>query len=90
MEFEKLHHFLEEEESMRLKVLQQEAQVKSQVMSTKLETISQQIQNLSSTICDVETALAAKDLPFLQVCAINHRLEKFLNMDHNRTRVIVL
>lgn len=67
-EFEKLHLFLWEEEKTRLKALKQEEEVKSQVMCEKLENIKDQIKTLSATISDIETALTANDLPFLQVC----------------------
>ncbi|XP_042267676.1 zinc-binding protein A33-like [Thunnus maccoyii] len=65
-EFEKLHLFLLEEENTRLKVLKQEEEIKSQVMCEKLELIKSQIKSLSSIISDIETALRARDLPFLQ------------------------
>lgn len=66
-EFEKLHLFLQEEEKSRLKVLKQEKEIKTQVMCEKLEKIQDQINNLSSTISEIEAALTVKDLPFLQV-----------------------
>ncbi|XP_070687491.1 zinc-binding protein A33-like [Pempheris klunzingeri] len=65
-EFEKLHLFLREEENTRLKALKQEEEIKSRVMCEKLENIKDQIKALCSTISDTETALRAKDLPFLQ------------------------
>ncbi|XP_070763142.1 zinc-binding protein A33-like [Enoplosus armatus] len=65
-EFEKLHKFLWEEENTRLKVLKQEGEIKTQVMCEKLENIKDKIKTLSSTISDVERALRASDLPFLQ------------------------
>ncbi|XP_058500782.1 zinc-binding protein A33-like [Solea solea] len=65
-EFQKLHTFLWEEEKTRLKVLRQEEEIKTQVMHKKLDHIKNQIRTLSSTITDIETALRAKDLPFLQ------------------------
>ncbi|XP_071353840.1 zinc-binding protein A33-like [Trachinotus anak] len=65
-EFQKLHLFLWEEENTRLKVLKQEEEIKTQVMCKKLENIKDKIETLSSTISDIETALRAKDLPFLQ------------------------
>ncbi|XP_074488842.1 zinc-binding protein A33-like [Sebastes fasciatus] len=64
--FEKLHLFLREEEKSRLKLLKQEEQIKTQVMSEKLENIKDQIKTLSSTIGDIEADLRAKDLTFLQ------------------------
>lgn len=66
-EFEKMHRFLVEEERHRLKVLQQEEEVKKQVMSEKLRTLTEQIDNLSATISDIEMSLEEKDLPFLMV-----------------------
>lgn len=66
-EFEKLHLFLQEEEKSRLKLLKLEREIKIQVMCEKLENIKRQMKTLSSTISDVEAALTAKDLPFLQV-----------------------
>lgn len=66
-EFEKLHLFLLEEENTRLKLLKQEEKIKTQVMCEKLELIKGQIRSLSSLISDIETALKANDLPFLQV-----------------------
>ncbi|KAK1888335.1 E3 ubiquitin-protein ligase TRIM21 [Dissostichus eleginoides] len=65
-EFEKLHLFLREEENSRLKVLRQEEQIKTQVMCEKLENIQEQIKTLYSTISDIEGALRAEDLTFLQ------------------------
>ncbi|XP_063730880.1 nuclear factor 7, brain-like isoform X2 [Eleginops maclovinus] len=65
-EFEKLHLFLREEENRRLKVLKQEEQIKMQVMCEKLGNIQEQIKTLNSTISDIEVALRAKELTFLQ------------------------
>ena len=62
-----MHLFLLEEENTRLKVLKQEEEIKTQVMCEKLELIKSQIKSLSSIISDIETALRAEDLPFLQV-----------------------
>lgn len=56
-----------EEEGHRLKVLRQEEEVKKQVMCEKLRTLTEQIDNLSATISDIETSLKEKDLPFLMV-----------------------
>lgn len=66
-EFDKLRKFLVEEERHRLKVLRQEEEVKKQVMSEKLMTLTEEIQNLSANIGDMEMALKEKDLPFLMV-----------------------
>ncbi|XP_039988192.1 zinc-binding protein A33-like [Xiphias gladius] len=65
-EFQKLHLFLREEENTRLKELKKEEEIKTQVMCEKVEDIKDKIETLSSTISDIETALRAKDLPFLQ------------------------
>lgn len=48
-------------------MLRQEQEVKSQVMSEKLKSIASQIETLSSTMGDIQAALAAEDLPFLLV-----------------------
>lgn len=66
-EFDKLRKFLVEEERHRLKVLRQEEEVKKQVMSEKLKTLTEEIQNLSANVGDIEMALKEKDLPFLMV-----------------------
>ncbi|KAI4824970.1 hypothetical protein KUCAC02_020676 [Chaenocephalus aceratus] len=75
-EFEKLHVFLREEENSRLKVLRQEEQIKTQVMCEKLENIEEQIKTLYSTISEVEGALRAKDLTFLQDYKQTHKRVK--------------
>lgn len=69
-EFDKLHNFLVEEERNRLKALRTEEEVKKQVMSEKLKTLTEQIQSLSATISNVEMTLEEKDLPFLMVCYV--------------------
>ncbi|KAM9754319.1 zinc-binding protein A33-like [Menidia menidia] len=65
-EFQKLHQFLWEEESTRLKLLKQEENTKISLLGKKIESIEEQIKSLSSTISNTETALRAIDLPFLQ------------------------
>ena len=82
--------FLFEEEDMRLKVLKREEEVKNQVMSEKLITLQEQIKTMSSTISDIETALTAKDLPFLKVhlrhLSTQHSIiEISLNLDKSNT-----
>lgn len=69
-EFDKLRKFLVEEEQHRLKVLRQEEEVKKQVMSEKLKTLTEGIQNLSANVADIEMALKEKDLPFLMVLVL--------------------
>lgn len=66
-EFKKLHQFLKEEENTRLQALKQEEETKTQIMCMKLENIEEQINTLSSTINDIETALKAQDVQLLQV-----------------------
>lgn len=66
-EFKKLHQFLKEEENTRLQALKQEEETKTQIMCKKLENIEEQINTLSSTINDIETALKAQDVQLLQV-----------------------
>lgn len=63
-----------EEERNRLKVLRQEEEVRKQVMSEKLKTLTQQIESLSATISDVEKTLKEKDLPFLMVRFVTYTL----------------
>ncbi|CAI5664061.1 zinc-binding protein A33 isoform X1 [Oreochromis niloticus] len=65
-EFKKLHQFLKEEENTRLQALKQEEETKTQIMCKKLENIEEQINTLSSTISDIETALKAQDIQLLQ------------------------
>ncbi|XP_076741947.1 E3 ubiquitin-protein ligase TRIM35 isoform X3 [Maylandia zebra] len=65
-EFKKLHQFLKEEENTRLQALKQEEETKTQIMCMKLENIEEQINTLSSTINDIETALKAQDVQLLQ------------------------
>lgn len=59
-----------EEERHRLKVLRQEEEVKKQVMSEKLKTLTEEIQNLSANVSGIEMALKEKDLPFLMVLVL--------------------
>lgn len=65
-----MRKFLVEEERHRLKVLRQEEEVKKQVMSEKLKTLAEEIQNLSANVGDIEMALKEKDLPFLMVLVL--------------------
>ncbi|TNN86983.1 Zinc-binding protein A33 [Liparis tanakae] len=64
--FEKLRLFLQEEQNSRLKVLNEEKDIKTLVMGKKLEHITDQIKSLSSTVRDIEAYLRTKDLPFLK------------------------
>uniref|UniRef100_A0A8C8DP17 Uncharacterized protein n=1 Tax=Oryzias sinensis TaxID=183150 RepID=A0A8C8DP17_9TELE len=69
-EFRVLHQFLWDEETNQLKALKQEEDTKVQVMRKKMEDTVKQIQRLSSTISETESALKVKDLPFLLVNAL--------------------
>lgn len=50
-----------------MQALKQEEETKTQIMCMKLENIEEQINTLSSTINDIETALKAQDVQLLQV-----------------------
>lgn len=69
-EFRILHQFLWDEETNQLKALKQEEDTKVQVMRKKMEDTVKQIQRLSSTISETESALKVRDLPFLLVNAL--------------------
>lgn len=66
-EFKKLHQFLAEEESKRLRVLKLEEETKTELMSKKIQTLQEHIQYLFSTITHIDKVLLEKDLPFLKV-----------------------
>lgn len=63
-------------------MLKQEEGIKSQVMCEKLKNIEKQIETLSSTISDIEKALGAKALPFLQVHSHNN-MEMSISLNDN-------
>ncbi|XP_030587493.1 zinc-binding protein A33-like [Archocentrus centrarchus] len=65
-EFKKLHRFLQEEENTRLQALRLEEETKTHIMCKKLENIEDQIDTLSSTISDIETALKVHNMKLLQ------------------------
>ncbi|KAJ8002486.1 hypothetical protein DPEC_G00159410 [Dallia pectoralis] len=65
-EFERLHHFLREEEERRVAKLRQEEKTKTSVMAEKLENIEDMITTLTDTISEVEMAIRAIDVKFLQ------------------------
>lgn len=48
-----------------MQALKQEEETKTQIMCMKLENIEEQINTLSSTINDIETALKAQDVQLL-------------------------
>lgn len=48
-----------------MQALKQEEETKTQIMCKKLENIEEQINTLSSTTNDIETALKAQDIQLL-------------------------
>ncbi|XP_064191959.1 zinc-binding protein A33-like [Anguilla rostrata] len=65
-EFEKLHKFLWEEETARLAALREEEKKKTQTVKEKLEGITNTIAVLSDTISNLQKAIEADDVSFLQ------------------------
>ncbi|XP_034144098.1 zinc-binding protein A33-like [Esox lucius] len=65
-EFESLHRFLWEEEKRRVAALRQEQETKTQVMGDKLGLMEGMITALTHTISEVEVAIRANDVTFLQ------------------------
>ncbi|XP_062406958.1 E3 ubiquitin-protein ligase TRIM35-like [Sardina pilchardus] len=64
--FEKLHHFLHDEEAARIAALREEEEQKSQMMKKKIEKISRDISSLSDTIRAIRKEMEADDITFLQ------------------------
>ncbi|KAL1263360.1 hypothetical protein QQF64_006099 [Cirrhinus molitorella] len=65
-DFEQLRHFLRLEEAARISMLEDEAEMKSEIMQVKLEEVSNNIVSLSNTIQNRETDLEREDIEFLQ------------------------
>ncbi|CAB1331791.1 unnamed protein product [Coregonus sp. 'balchen'] len=65
-EFERFHQILREEEKNRVAKLRQEEETNTQVMCIKLEYIKERIAALTDAIGEVETAIQADDVKFLQ------------------------
>ncbi|KAJ8273476.1 hypothetical protein GJAV_G00102020 [Gymnothorax javanicus] len=66
MEFEKLNHFLRDEEAARITALREEEEQKSQIMKEKIEKMTEEISSLSEQIRAIEQELGVEDVPFLQ------------------------
>ncbi|XP_030639569.1 tripartite motif-containing protein 35-like [Chanos chanos] len=65
-EFEKLHQFLRDEETVRITALREEEEQKSQVMKEKIEEMSGEISSLSDTIRAIEEEIKAEDILLLK------------------------
>uniref|UniRef100_A0A3Q0SC55 Tripartite motif containing 35-12 n=1 Tax=Amphilophus citrinellus TaxID=61819 RepID=A0A3Q0SC55_AMPCI len=65
-QFKKLHHFLDEEEKVRIAALKKEEQQKSQKMKEKTAALSREMAALSATIRAAEEELRAEDISFLK------------------------
>uniref|UniRef100_A0A8C1BY70 Zinc-binding protein A33-like n=2 Tax=Cyprinus carpio TaxID=7962 RepID=A0A8C1BY70_CYPCA len=65
-DFEQLHHFLRLEEAARISMLEDEAEMKSEIIQEKLEDLSNKIVSFSHTIQNKETDLEREDIQFLQ------------------------
>lgn len=70
-DFEQLHHFLRLEEAARISMLEDEAEMKNEIMQEKSEDLSNKIVSLSNTIQDKESDLEQEDIQFLQVTTKN-------------------
>ncbi|XP_030641272.1 tripartite motif-containing protein 35-like [Chanos chanos] len=64
-EFEKLHQFLQDEETTRITALREEEEQKSQMMKDKIKEISREMSSLSDTIRSIEKELGTSDVSFL-------------------------
>ncbi|XP_030639305.1 tripartite motif-containing protein 35-like [Chanos chanos] len=65
LEFEKLHQFLQDEETVRITALREEEEQKSQMMKEKIEEMSREISSLSDAIRVIEEELGTSDVSFL-------------------------
>ncbi|XP_030641280.1 tripartite motif-containing protein 35-like [Chanos chanos] len=65
-EFEKLHQFLQDEETVRITALREEEEQKSQMMKEKIEQMSREISSLSDTIRAIEEEIKAEDILLLK------------------------
>ncbi|KAJ8377076.1 hypothetical protein SKAU_G00076560 [Synaphobranchus kaupii] len=65
-EFEKLHHFLRDEEAARIAALREEEEQKSQRMKERTEKMRKEISSLSEVIRALEQEMKADNISFLQ------------------------
>ncbi|XP_030641266.1 E3 ubiquitin-protein ligase TRIM39-like [Chanos chanos] len=65
-EFEKLHQFLRDEETVRITALREEEEQKGQMMKKKIEEMSREISSLSDTIRAIEEEIKAEDILVLK------------------------
>ncbi|XP_036394085.1 tripartite motif containing 35-28 [Megalops cyprinoides] len=66
MEFEKLHQFLNEEESSRIAALREEEEHKRQMMLERISSLSRDISALSELIQSIRRDMGSEDVTFLQ------------------------
>ncbi|XP_066541105.1 tripartite motif containing 35-30 isoform X2 [Hoplias malabaricus] len=64
-EFEKLHHFLWDEEAVRVAALRKEEEQRSQTVKKKIEKMETQISYILDTIKAIEKEIEREDLQFL-------------------------
>lgn len=66
-EFQKLHRFLQAEETNRIKALRKEEAEKNKLMKDKIAKLVSDIATVTQKITHVEKELRAEDVPFMQV-----------------------
>ena len=66
-EFEKLHHFLRDEEAALMSSIKEEEEEKSRKMKERMERIMDDIACLTDAIRETEEAMAVEDVIFLKV-----------------------
>ncbi|XP_052008175.1 E3 ubiquitin-protein ligase TRIM39-like [Xyrauchen texanus] len=74
-EFEKLHAFLREEESARLKVLQNERDNMTEALKERMKEVNKKIEELSDIIDYIEPIIMADDLSFLKTESTSNALQ---------------
>ncbi|XP_064804832.1 nuclear factor 7, brain-like [Oncorhynchus masou masou] len=65
-EFQKLHQFLDEEETARIATLREEERQKSEVMQEKAEALTRELTTLSETIVVIDKEMDVDNITFLQ------------------------
>ncbi|CDQ75542.1 unnamed protein product [Oncorhynchus mykiss] len=65
-EFQKLHQFLDEEETARIATLREEERQKSEVMQEKAEALTRELTTLSETIVVLDKEMEVDNITFLQ------------------------